>query len=80
MLCFDNFTDKIDSSVVFLQRFDTEYPIDETEIISKDCDLTQNQLGVLYRNIIKWLQSIQNAKENKTLDDEYKFHLKMKKA
>ena len=80
VLCFDNFTDKIDSSVVFLQRFDTEYPIDETEIISKDCDLTQNQLGVLYRNIIKWLQSIQNAKENKTLDDEYKFHLKMKKS
>ena len=80
VLCFDNLSDGIVSSYMFSQTFDTEYPIDKTKIVGKDCDLSLNQLDVLYQNIIKWLQSIQFANENQTLDGEYHFHLKIKQV
>lgn len=85
VLCFDDLEDKIVSITEpvlpfrFLESSDMEYPIDKREVVGKDCDLSQKQLGVMYANIINWLESVQNVQRDGNLNGEYYFHLKIKK-
>ena len=56
-----------------------DYPIDENTIEYKDCDLSREQLDVLYQNVIKWLKNIQKEYGNDKLKEYHCLNLKLKK-
>ena len=59
---------------------DAQYPVDKKEIILENCDLSEKQLGVTYKNIVQWLKMIQNTYGNDKLHDKYYVHLTFNKS
>ena len=55
-----------------------EYSIDKNKIECKICDLSEKELGILYQNMIKWFQNIQNQYGNDKFHNQSFFlHLKL---
>ena len=61
------------------QKSDNEYPVDSNKIEHKNCDLEEKNLGVLYQNIIKWFQNMQQKYGNDKLKEEFYLHLTLNK-
>ena len=60
---------------IWRQESDSEYPVDSNTIEYTNCELEEMELGVLYQNIIKWLQSIQNKYGSDKLKQAIYLHM-----
>ena len=67
------------SSQMWLEVSDTEYPVSQNSIESKENSLTMKELGVLYHNMIKWFQNIQTQRGNDQLKQSKFLHIKLNK-
>ena len=66
------------SDCIWNYEANIEYSIDKNKIEYKICDLSEKELGILYQNMIKWFQNIQNQYGNDKFQHQSFFlHLKL---